>query len=69
MFEAAWDCRLSDAAVSCGFNSEGLELRVGNRNDSWRTEQLAIRKNFISDTSVELRGMERFLNEFIVLKI
>jgi hypothetical protein len=55
--------------VSCGFNSEGLELRVGNRNDSWRTEQLARRKNFISDTSVELRGMEGFLKESIVLNV
>ena len=45
----------------CGFNSEGLELRVGNRRDSWRAEQRAIRKNVISDTSVELRGMERVL--------
>jgi hypothetical protein len=69
LFEAAWECRLSDAAVSCGFNSKDLELRVGNRSDSWRTEQLAIGKKFISDTSAELRGMERFLNIFIVLNI
>jgi len=66
LFEAAWDCRRSDAAVSCGFNSEGLELGVGNRSDSWRTEQLAKRKKLISDTFVEIRGMEWVLNEFIV---
>jgi hypothetical protein len=39
---------------------------VGNRGDSWRIKQLAIRKNLVSDTFVELRGMERVLNEFIV---
>lgn len=65
MFEAAWECLPSDAAVYCGFNSEGLELGVGNRGDRWRTEQLATKK-MISDTFVELRLMEWVLNEFIV---
>jgi hypothetical protein len=52
--------------VSCGFNSEGLELGVGNRSDSWCIDQLAVRKKMISDTFVKLRVMERVLNEFIV---
>lgn len=40
---------------------------MANRSDSWRTEQRATRKNFIAHTSVELRGMEQVLKEFIVL--
>ena len=44
-------------------------MRVGFYSDSWHTELLAIRENFISDTSVELRRMERSLNGFIILNI